>query len=131
MIDRDGRLYAEGPGAGANSDTERPSAGKGRQELALTAPVAHPAPAPAVTARGPRTGTPAVTADPEPTTADRQWTVEPGDSLWKIVQTSYETSDTGATVALVDFVFDRNRDQLTDPSVLEVGMTLTVPALRF
>jgi nucleoid-associated protein YgaU len=57
--------------------------------------------------------------------------VEPGDSLWRIVQTTYETSDTGATVALVDFVFDSNRDQLTDPSVLEVGMKLTVPELRF
>ncbi len=66
-----------------------------------------------------------------PVAASRRWTVEPGDCLWDIVQTSYGTFDVDATVALVDFVFEHNHDQLTSPSVLHVGTTLELPPLTF
>ena len=38
-------------------------------------------------------------------------------------------SDTGSTVSLVDFVFDHNRDQLSDPDVLEIGTKLELPPI--
>jgi len=82
---------------------------------AMIAPAAAPAaPAPVLPA-------------PAPATAADRWTVEPGDSLWHIVQTHYGTSDTAATISLVDLVFDANRDQLTDPNLLRVGMELALP----
>ena len=36
-------------------------------------------------------------------------------------------SDTAATVSLVDLVFDNNRDVVSDPGVIEIGMTLRLP----
>ena len=68
--------------------------------------------------------------EPTPAPAAGQWTVEPGDSLWYISQESYGVSDTAATVSLVDFVFDHNRDQLSDPGVLEIGTKLELPPIR-
>ena len=40
---------------------------------------------------------------------------------------AYGISDASATASAVNAVFDHNRDQLTDPSVLNVGMTLRLP----
>ncbi len=61
--------------------------------------------------------------------ADMPWTVERGQSLWGISQTAYGISDAPATVSAVNAVFDHNRDQLTDPSMLNIGMTLRLPTL--
>ena len=121
VIDADGRLHAEGPAAGSS----RPPARLRHRPAARHGPAASAAanrrPVVAATARRPRArGTPAGAA------GDR-WTVEPGDSLWHIVQRSYRTTDEAATAALVGFVFDHNRDQLTDPNLLEVGMQLELP----
>ena len=58
-----------------------------------------------------------------------EWTVAPGDSLWHIAQESYGVSDTGSTVSLVDFVFDHNRDELSDPDVLNIGTKLELPPI--
>ena len=59
--------------------------------------------------------------------ADMPWMVERGQSLWGISQTFYGISDDRSTVSAVHAVFERNRDQLTDPSVLNIGMTLLLP----
>jgi nucleoid-associated protein YgaU len=69
------------------------------------------------------TPAPGAPALDEPTTR----TVEPGDSLWEIVQQTYGVSDVGAIVSMVDLVFDSNRDQLSDPSELDVGVVLRLP----
>ena len=55
------------------------------------------------------------------------WTVERGQSLWGIAQTAYGISDAASTASAANAVFEHNRDQLTDPSVLNVGMTLRLP----
>ena len=55
------------------------------------------------------------------------WTVERGQSLWGIAQEAYDVSDTAATVSLVNLVFDHNRDVVSDPDVIEIGMTLQLP----
>ena len=60
--------------------------------------------------------------------ADSDWTVERGQSLWHIVQSAYAVSDVRTTMSLVESVFDANRDQLTDPDVLNVGLTIRLPA---
>ena len=159
VIDRDGRLYAEGaaarvqPAAGVVCDQPVPTApvaragaprsAAGRRPLSVDAPVpaaiAAPAAALPVDAAVPAAAPSPVDAalpadDPVPAPAAptaRRWTVEPGDCLWDIVQTAYGTSDVDATVALVDFVFEHNRDQLTSRSVLHVGTTLELPPLTF
>ena len=147
VIDVDGRLHAEGPAARidpvagvdcavvsprttavAPLATPVPSVDKPATEsvtkLAAPAPVEEPA---------------APVADPEPqpqaaapaSTGDRWWQVESGDSLWRIVEEAYGVSDDAQVAPLVNFVFESNRDQLTDPSVLNVGTTLRIPELRF
>ena len=55
------------------------------------------------------------------------WTVERGQSLWGIAQEAYGVSDTAATVSLVNLVFDHNRDVVSDPDVIQIGMTLLLP----
>jgi hypothetical protein len=82
-------------------------------------PVAEPT-QPAQPVAAPAPATPAAQI-PEP------WTVEPGQSLWAIVQEAYGASDVAATVSLIDTVFDFNRDQLWHPDELEIGMTLQLP----
>ena len=62
---------------------------------------------------------PSVPAAPAPT----QWTVAPGESLWRIAQQVYGASDT-TTAPLVDLLFALNRNQLTEPGQLAIGMTL-------
>jgi hypothetical protein len=112
LIDRDGRLFAEG----AAADTWGACAAVPAPVTALPAPVTTlPAP---------------VTAEPTAIAADSAttWTVERGDSLWNIVQETYGVSEVGATVSFVNLVFDGNRDQLTDPNVLNIGMLLRLPA---
>ena len=100
-------------------------------------PVAEPAVPPAESAARCRARAcdvepaPAV-AEPVPSaapTADRQWIVEPGESLWLIVQEAYGASDTASTVSLTDLVFSHNSEQLSDPDVLSIGMTLLIPAI--
>ena len=49
------------------------------------------------------------------------------ESLWGIAQEAYGVSDTAATVSLVNLVFDNNRDVVSDPDVIEIGMTLVLP----
>ena len=77
--------------------------------------------------------TPAPQAAPEtPAPASvREWTVQPGESLWRIVQDTYGVSDDAEIAPLVNLVFESNRDQLSDPSVLNVGTLLRLPALSF
>jgi murein DD-endopeptidase MepM/ murein hydrolase activator NlpD len=137
VIDRDGRLHAEGPAAvtaGSACDVVVTPLAVTRQaapvaaapvvdsatppvaESAATAPAAEPTLAPAP-------------AEPAPAPAAGEWTVEPGESLWKISQTAYGVSETAATVALVDFVFDHNRDEVTDPGVLNIGTKLELPPI--
>jgi hypothetical protein len=117
LIDSDGRLFAEGPAANT-----APVGGLGC--ATIPAPVAAPAPAPQ-----PPTS-PAVAAPTSPVAPPAMtWTVAAGDSLWEISQETYGVSDTAATVSLVNLVFDHNRDLLSDPSVIEIGMTLQLPPL--
>jgi murein DD-endopeptidase MepM/ murein hydrolase activator NlpD len=141
VIDADGRLHAEGPAARI-----QPVAGVDCANVPVPAPapvpapvvaapaaaavVAAPAPAPVVApAPAPVVAAPAQALPaPAPATAPGRWTVEPGDSLWHIVQTHYGTSGTAATAAQVDRVFNANRDLLTDPNLLLVGMDLVLPA---
>jgi murein DD-endopeptidase MepM/ murein hydrolase activator NlpD len=128
VIDADGRLHAEGPAARIE-----PAAGV---DCAIVPPVA-PAPAgpsAATPIAAPSSPTPsadvpapAVAEPAAPAPAGDRWTVEPGDTLWHIVRRSYHTTDRGATAAMVGFVFERNRDQLTDPNLLDVGMQLELP----
>ena len=156
VIDADGRLYADGPAARI-----QPAAGVKCDNLVPTAPVAVPATQATSTAAPvtvpadttvPTDGSarfdvpmpvdtpmpvdvPMPVDDPVPAaavaSATRRWTVEPGDCLWDIVQAAYGTSDVDATVALIEFVFEHNRDELASPSVLHVGMTLELPPLAF
>jgi hypothetical protein len=123
VIDVDGNLAAEGsaasiePAVGVDcAVTEQRAEAVNLPAVEEPAPVAVPAPAP------PAESTPAATAD-------MPWLVEPGQSLWRIVQQAYGVSDDAATVSAVNVVFDHNRDQLTDPNVLNVGMTLLLPTL--
>jgi Peptidase family M23 len=139
VIDIDGRLHAEGPAAriepltGVDCDLVAPlikdvaplaTAAPSDAQPAAPAPVAEPAAPVAEPEPDPESDAPAPTAD-------RDWTVQPGESLWRIVQDAYGVSDDAATAALVDLVFDINHDQLTDPSVLTVGTTLRLPPLSF
>jgi hypothetical protein len=137
VIDRDGRLHAEGPAAnvaGRACDVEAPSVHAVAAVAdtpvadAPVAAVASPAPEPAPVPQP--TSAPQPVAPPAPAPVrDREWTVEPGESLWRIVQDAYETSDDATTVNLVNLVFEHNRDQMTDPSVLNIGVVLRLPAV--
>ena len=70
------------------------------------------------------------TGAPDPAAAAATpWTVERGQSLWKITQTAYGVSESAANVSLVNFVFEHNRNVLADPDVLEIGMILQLPPL--
>jgi hypothetical protein len=125
LIDRDGRLFAEGSAAdawgGCLADVAAP----------VIAPPAPASPSPAAIAPA-AIATPALPlVTPAPTTpppdAATTWTVERGDSLWEIVQEAYGVSEVGAIVSMVNLVFDSNRDQLTDPNVLTVGAVVQLP----
>jgi murein DD-endopeptidase MepM/ murein hydrolase activator NlpD len=147
VIDGDGRLHAEGPAAdvqpipGVNCDAVKPlvAAGPPAPDFEVT-PAAKPAPAvpapapvvkpaPAAPAPAPVVTPAPPVDDPALTPTSDEWTVEPGDSLWYISQESYGVSDTVATVSVVDFVFENNRDQLSDPDVLEIGTKLELPPI--
>ncbi len=143
VIDVDGRLHAEGPAAeiapaaGVDCSTAEPPAVAAPAVIAAAAPVADPAshiavPAPEPTAPTPtpESAAPMPTPAPEPAPSGHTWTVEPGDNLWHIVQRVYGTSNKAATASAVMFVFDHNRDQLADPNLLTVGMTLELPPLE-
>jgi hypothetical protein len=125
VIDADGRLHAEGPAARV-----QPLAG---DDCAMVQPLADAAPAPAATTPIPVSPSPSAAVpmpagtEPMPAAATVLWTVEPGDTLWRIVQHSYHTTDAAATAAMVRFVYDHNGSQLTDPSLLEVGLQLELP----
>ena len=131
LIDRDGRIFAEGSAAGPSRDCEVV------EPATATATAAHavePATEPAtpVDAATPATA-PAAPAEPvapagDITPVDREWTVGSGQSLWQIVQDVYGVSDVRTTVALVAHVFAANGDQLSDPDQLNVGITLRLPS---
>ena len=107
--------------------TTEPAEKAGRPDRAGDGhPIVEPAPAPAEPAAGPVEPAPAP-VQPAPAPAEREWTVEPNQSLWLIAQEAYGASDTATTVSLVGMLFDRNRDQLWDPNELEIGMTLELP----
>lgn len=55
------------------------------------------------------------------------WTVREGQSLWEIVRSTYGATDDHVISALVDTIFQNNRDQLTDPDVLTISMVLQLP----
>jgi hypothetical protein len=127
VIDANGRLHAEGPAARV-----QPVAG----DCATVQPLTDAAAGPATTtpiAAGPSPTAPAAVlapagAVPMPlTAASDRWTVEPGDTLWRIVQRSYHTTDEAGTAAMVRFVVDHNGSQLTDPNLLDVGLQLELP----
>jgi hypothetical protein len=132
VIDTDGRLHAEGPAAHSDpvpgidcSNIVAPRIEDVAPPVAPTAPAAEPAmPAPAPTA-------PAADPVAPAPTAEREWTVQSGDSLWRIVQNAYGVSDDEQIAPLVNLVFETNRDEVADPSVLNVGTTLRIPGLRF
>jgi hypothetical protein len=124
LIDRDGRLFAEGPAArtapagGVTCDPVAPLESAVQPLVQAADDVAAPG------------GPVAAAAAPAPDAAtDNWWTVERGHSLWKIAQAAYGVSDDASTAALVGFLFDHNRDQLADPNALDVGMTLLLPPL--
>ena len=125
LIDRDGRLSAEGPAALVD-----PAPG-------ITCEVIEPIVAsvePVVPAVDPAAGTTMPATAPVTPDATRAlpgpWTVEPGESLWSIAQKAYGVSDVTATAAQVDAIVDHNPDLLVDPDLLHIGMTLQLPALR-
>jgi hypothetical protein len=138
VIDVDGRLHAEGPAARVD-----PVAGVDCDVVSLrstpVAPLVTPAPVekPAAPVAEPATTVAAPVVEPEPeadapaSTGDRWWMVEAGDSLWQIVQEAYGVSDDAQVAPLVNFVYETNRDQVADPSSLNVGITLRIPQLRF
>ena len=124
VIDADGRLHAEGPAARVqpvavdNCAIVQPLADAAR----LRTPIAVlPSPTPSAAVPAPAGSV------PMPAPASDRWTVEPGDTLWRIVQRSYHTTDEAATAAMVRFVIDHNGSQLTDPNLLEVGLQLELP----
>ncbi len=148
LIDRDGNLFAEGSAASVHSastvacaPTEPVSSPVEQPAAALEAPpaeVAPPAPeqppAAEPTPVQPAVAEPAPAEPPvaEPAAeapASTTWTVEPGQSLWQIAKQAYGVSDVASTVALVDFIVEHNRDQLSDPDVLNTGMELLLPAI--
>jgi nucleoid-associated protein YgaU len=110
LIDKDGHVAAEGSaaGGGACDDVE---------------PVAL-APEPPLQAADTVAAAVAPVAAAAPGTS---WTVARGDTLWGISQDAYGVSDADATVSVINLVFDRNRDQLNDPSALDIGMILSLP----
>jgi hypothetical protein len=137
VIDVDGRLHAEGPAARIDPAVGVDCAVVPPRTTAV-APLATPAtqpvaPAPAPTAElDPEPAPePAPEEDAPAPTPIREWIVQPGDSLWRIVQDAYGVSDDAQIEPLVNFVFESNRDQLADPSVLNVGTTLRLPELHF
>ena len=125
LIDPDGRLYAEGPAARTAPAAGVDCAGTPAPDptpvpVVRPTPIEAPAPEPLVAPAAPA---PSLPVPPSPMT----WTVERGESLWRIAQEAYGVSDTAATVSLVNLVFDENRDVVTDPNVIEIGMTLQLP----
>jgi len=125
LIDPDGRLFAEGPAAHSGPPTGVGCVGTPAPVLtpapaATPAPAVEPAPAPLISSDAPAPSAPVA---PYPMT----WTVERGESLWGIAQEAYAVSATAATVSLVNLVFDHNRDVVSDPDVIEIGMTLQLP----
>ena len=124
LIDRDGRLFADGAAAlvpgvpGIDCATIAPSPAPLAPQGFNAAPAPLGAPAPVVAAPA---GAPVATP----------WTVQTGQSLWGISQDFYGVSDVGATGSLVKLVFETNQDELNDPDALEVGMTLQLPSLGF
>jgi Peptidase family M23 len=149
VIDSDGRLHAEGPAAdvqpvpGVNCDAVNALTAEGPRLAApvgpdapdpeparpAATPVPVPDPAPPAETPAPPAEIPTPPAETPAPATSREWTVAPGESLWRIVQDAYRVSDTGSTVSLVDFVFDNNRDQLTDPAVLNIGTKLELPPI--
>lgn len=69
--------------------------------------------APAVAAAAAAAGGPSRTA--------RTYTVQPGDSLWKISRDFYGNADNYMRI------FEANKDKLTDPNAIKAGMQLLIP----
>ena len=124
LIDPDGRLFAEGPAAHSGPPS-------GVDCVGTPAPVPTPMPVETPTVTAPAPDPLVAPAAPAPAAAvvpsPRTWTVERGQSLWGIAQEAYDVSETAATVSMVNLVFDHNRDVVSDPDVIEIGMTLRLP----
>lgn len=67
--------------------------------------------------------TPATPQQPEPVQPGNTYTVQKGDSLWRIAQRFYGD---GRKYAVL---FEANRDQIKNPNAIYVGQILTVPSL--
>ncbi len=59
---------------------------------------------------------------PAPTPAAQKYTVQPGDSLSKIAKQYYGNANQYMKI------FEANRDRLSDPNKIQVGMELNIPA---
>ncbi len=93
---------SEGPAAGS-----RPSAPETRAE-----------PAPAPEPQRPAAPEP---ADEAASDRGKTYTVQPGDTLWKIAETHYGSG------AKYTEIFDANRDLLDDPNKIYPGQELKIP----
>ena len=141
VIDTDGRLHAEGPAAhidpvpGVACNIVAPRIADVAPLVAPAPPAPAPVEAPAAPVAEPEAPVAAPVAEPvadaPASSGDRWWMVASGDSLWQIVQEAYGVSDDAQIAPLVNLVFETNRDEVADPSALNVGTTLRIPELRF
>jgi hypothetical protein len=61
-------------------------------------------------------------ADPPPPDPVESYTIRPGDTLGKIAREIY------GDARLWSLIFEANRDKIANPSLIRVGLTLTIPA---
>ena len=89
---------------------------------AIAAPLNPTATSPAAVAAAPA---PAQNPEPEPVApkAARMYTIQAGDSLWKISSKHYP----GDAKAGVQRILDANRDVLSENKPLKIGVTITIP----
>ena len=82
---------------------------------------AAPAPAPAASAEAPQTSAEAGAADSGETDGQKTYTVQSGDTLWKISQEMYGNGSKYMKI------FEANTDLLKDPDQIFPGQKLVIP----